>query len=252
MNYTMKRNYWPAHICIWLNEYFLLHGQLGIVLAKKGWGWWFSLILFLTTIVPCQILRCNLFVNILERNPLLQGLLSFVSSVSSALVSSVLHEIYLRYVFHNINDVSRIRRVAASHRKSEFELCIYCRSWLACRDVKSMNDSCCGLNIKCPHVLNAQSPIQIHSELCGVFRSWGLPNNLGHWNWPGEHGSLALGSDHLCLLVCQEERCHGHHELHHIFLTMMCWNSSDTLSQTNLSPFSFSCQNLFVTSMEDQ
>lgn len=129
---------------------------------------------------------------------------------------------------------------------------MYLLQGLTCIQRCQISDSCCGLNIKCPHVLNAQCPIQIHSEFGGVFRSWGLANNLGHWNWLGEHESLALGSDHLCLLVCQEGRCHCHHELHHIFLTMMRWNSSDTLSQTNLSPSSFSCQKLFAASMEDQ
>lgn len=83
-------------------------------------------VLFLIVIMPSQILRCNLSVNLLERNPPLQGLLSSVSSVSSASVSSVLHEVCLRYVFNDINDVSRIRR-EISHSKCEFELCIYCR-----------------------------------------------------------------------------------------------------------------------------
>lgn len=119
------------HITIWI---FPSSWWVGDSFGQEGL---MVVILFLIAIMPWQILRCNLSVNLLERNPPLQGLLSFVSSVSSASVSSVLHEVCLRYVFNNINDVSRIRR-EISHNKCEFELCIYCRDWLAYRDVKSV------------------------------------------------------------------------------------------------------------------
>lgn len=145
-----------------------------LVLAKNGWGWRFSLslILLIIAIMLCQS-DLDVITELTYLSIYLKGILPFSICYKSS-VSSVLYDVCLKYIFHNITNASRREM---NHRVK------YLLEGLMCIQRCQVNDSCYGLNMNCPlqdHVLDAISPLQIHSELHRVFRSWGQAVRLGH------------------------------------------------------------------------